>query len=119
MLEFDKLEMLYGISMMRRHLDIKAILLCFFKKSWNLVGELICKAMKAFFWSGVLLKEINVSILHLVPKGENPSSPAEYRPIACYSILYKIISKMICYKLQHVLPILVSPSQSAFVEGGS
>lgn len=37
-------------------------------------------------------------------------------PIACCNVLYKcIINKMICNKLKHVLPDLISENQDAFV----
>nr|GFC75930.1 methylenetetrahydrofolate reductase 1 [Tanacetum cinerariifolium] len=40
----------------------------FFKKSWNIVGEDVCSAIKDLFHNGKLLKEINHTFLALIPK---------------------------------------------------
>lgn len=85
--------------------------------SWSIIGNDITKASLNFFSSGKLLKEICSTVIHLIPKGDNPSSPVEFRHISCCSILYKIISKMFCERLKMVLPKLISSSQSAVVEG--
>uniref|UniRef100_A0A2N9FAP0 Reverse transcriptase domain-containing protein n=1 Tax=Fagus sylvatica TaxID=28930 RepID=A0A2N9FAP0_FAGSY len=60
---------------------------CFFKKSWPIVGSDVCKAVQSFFQSGALLKEVNSTIITLVPKVPNPSSITEYRPIACWRVI--------------------------------
>ena len=66
---------------------------CFFKKSWPIVGSDVCKAIQSFFQSRALLKEVNSTIITLVPKVPNSSSITEFRPIACCNVLYKCITK--------------------------
>nr|GEW96879.1 hypothetical protein [Tanacetum cinerariifolium] len=39
--------------------------------------------------------EINATVISLVPKVAAPSKVSDYRPIACYIVVYKIISKVI------------------------
>uniref|UniRef100_A0A2N9IVN5 Reverse transcriptase zinc-binding domain-containing protein n=1 Tax=Fagus sylvatica TaxID=28930 RepID=A0A2N9IVN5_FAGSY len=58
---------------------------CFFKKSWPIVGSDVCKAIQSFFQSRALLKEVNSTIITLVPKVPNPSSITEFRPITCFA----------------------------------
>lgn len=41
---------------------------CFFKKSWHTVGDHFCQAIKEFFYSGSLLKQLNHKVIALVPK---------------------------------------------------
>ncbi|GKD84704.1 RNA-directed DNA polymerase, eukaryota, reverse transcriptase zinc-binding domain protein, partial [Tanacetum coccineum] len=45
---------------------------CFFKKAWCVVEKDICQAIKDFFVNGKLLKEINSTIISLVPKVSTP-----------------------------------------------
>ncbi|GJR59307.1 putative RNA-directed DNA polymerase [Tanacetum coccineum] len=44
----------------------------FFKKSWDLVGNDVCRAVREFFNNGQLLKEINHTFLALIPKVATP-----------------------------------------------
>lgn len=65
----------------------------------------------------MLPKEINMTLITLLPKCENVSYAKEFRPIACCTILYKIISKILTNRMKMVLDTLISESQSAFVKG--
>lgn len=62
------------------------------------------------------VKQINATTLYLVPKCEQPINVTQFRPIASCDFLYKAISKMICTRLNVVLPGLVDQVQSAFIE---
>jgi len=82
-----------------------------------MVGQLVTAAVRDFFTSGRLLKEVNKTILVLVPKVPNASSVDEYRSIACCNTIYKLITKVLANRIASVLKDLVSPSQSAFIKG--
>ena len=66
---------------------------CFFKKSWNTTGADVFVAVKEFFRSGCILKQINHSTIVLVPKALNASRVADFRPISCCTTVYKIIPR--------------------------
>jgi exonuclease III len=89
----------------------------FFKKAWNIVEVDFCSAVKDFFASGELLKQLNHSTIALVPKSANANSAADYRPISCCNVTYKVISKIPARRLAHVLHDIISPSQNAFLGG--
>ncbi|PRQ20031.1 putative RNA-directed DNA polymerase [Rosa chinensis] len=90
---------------------------CFFQKAWSIIGEDVVAAVKEFFSSGLLLKELNSTIITLVPKVANPTTMSDFRPISCCNTLYKIIAKLLANKLKGVLHLIVGPSQSAFIPG--
>ena len=50
----------------------------FYARSWETVGELVTEAIQDFFRCGKLLKEINNTIIALVPKIINPTSLRNY-----------------------------------------
>ncbi|CAH1421913.1 unnamed protein product [Lactuca virosa] len=57
----------------------------FYKAAWSIVGNDVCRAVREFFWSGKLLKEVNSTRIILVPKVDAPKEVTDYRPIACCS----------------------------------
>ncbi|KAK4384426.1 hypothetical protein Sango_3061900 [Sesamum angolense] len=48
----------------------------FFKAAWPVVGEEICEAVREFFRTGKLLKQISATLLVLIPKVQMPSQNA-------------------------------------------
>ena len=70
-----------------------------------------------FFEYSQLPVEWNCTNLALIPKIPNPSTAMDYRPIACCNTLYKGISKLSCSRLREILPNVVHPNQSTFMEG--
>ncbi|GFZ21561.1 hypothetical protein Acr_29g0007230 [Actinidia rufa] len=86
-----------------------------FKKAWSIVGTSVCAAVKEFFRSGQILKQINHATIALAPKSLNASRVEEYRPISYYNVMYKIISKILAKRLAPLLEDLIDPAQSAFV----
>ena len=63
-----------------------------------------------------VLKAFNATFLALIPKGEGADLPDKFRPIAICNVIYKIITKAIANSLKPLLPGLISPEQSGFVE---
>ncbi|KAL0455344.1 UNVERIFIED_CONTAM: Transposon TX1 uncharacterized protein [Sesamum latifolium] len=91
----------------------------FYKAAWSIVGEEVVKAIMEFFITGRLLKQVNATILALIPKVWTPSLVSDFCPIFCCNVLYKVITKIILQRLRMVLDSLISPSQNAFVLGRS
>lgn len=79
-----------------RQLVYKVNLVAFFKKPWSSVGNDVIVVVLEFFHMRKLLKQLNDTILCLIPNMEQSEDVAQFRPIACCNALYKIISKMIC-----------------------
>nr|GEV47910.1 hypothetical protein [Tanacetum cinerariifolium] len=73
---------------------------CSFKKAWNVVGMDVCLAVKEFFQTGKLLKEMKATIISLIPKLDTPNKVSDFRPIACFNVLYKCISKVLTNKIK-------------------
>ncbi|XP_039161739.1 uncharacterized protein LOC104455464 [Eucalyptus grandis] len=88
----------------------------FFKSNWDIVGPLVIEAVKDFFSSGCLLKEVNATILALIPKVPNACEVND-RPIACCNTIYKLITKILANRIAPVPQDIVNPSQNAFVKG--
>jgi hypothetical protein len=103
---------------------------CHQVKMWPPVQQLVIKSIVLnfafvltishqldFFASREILKQLNHSTIALVSKSANANSAADYRPISCCNITYKVISKILAGRLAHVLNDIISPSQSVFLGG--
>jgi len=89
----------------------------FFKATWDVVGQDVSNAIMDFFLNGKLLKEVNHTILALIPKVSTPNSVLDYRPISCCNVVYKCISKIITNRIKDGLDDIVDINQSAFIPG--
>ncbi|KAJ0434465.1 putative RNA-directed DNA polymerase [Helianthus annuus] len=89
----------------------------FFKGAWSVIGEEVSNAIIDFFSTGKLLRELNHTLIVLVPKIATPFNVTDYRPIACCNVLYKCISKILADRLKVALNMIVNVNQSAFVPG--
>ena len=75
------------------------------------------KAIQSFFTSGKLLKEVNKTLIVLIPKTQSLTYFNHFRPISLCNAVYKTITKLLVLRLRTLLPKLVAPNQSAFIPG--
>ena len=54
----------------------------FFQKYWHILKNHTCSAIREFFHSGKLLKELNHTLIALIPKVVNPETTSQFRPIS-------------------------------------
>ncbi|XP_031270934.1 uncharacterized protein LOC116129328 [Pistacia vera] len=74
------------------------------------------EAVQNFFQLSKMLKEVNCTIIALVPKSKNNTSCGDFRPICC-NIIYKCISKIVANRMKGMLPKFINQAQVAFMEG--
>ncbi|GKV50480.1 hypothetical protein SLEP1_g57182 [Rubroshorea leprosula] len=79
----EEIKVLVFSSLGNRSLGLDGFTVEFYKAAWSIVGDLVVKAIKEFFSPGQLLKEVNSTIISLVPKIQNPTKMTDFRPIAC------------------------------------
>ncbi|KAL0290173.1 UNVERIFIED_CONTAM: putative ribonuclease H protein, partial [Sesamum radiatum] len=68
----------------------------FFKAAWSVVGEEVSKAITDFFKTGRLLKQLNATLLTLIPKVRNPQSVVESGLYVVAMLSTKLLPRSLC-----------------------
>ncbi|KAL8109811.1 hypothetical protein AgCh_025780 [Apium graveolens] len=62
-------------------------------------------------------KEVNATLIALIPKIDHPTMVGEFRPVALFNVLYKCITKIIANRIKGCLNGMVDDTQNAFIPG--
>ncbi|WMV58354.1 hypothetical protein MTR67_051739 [Solanum verrucosum] len=100
-------------------LGIDGFLVEFLLQHWSTIKDDVINVVKEFCSTRKLLKVVSGTCLTLMPKFATPTQVKNYRPMACRSTVYKIITKVLTNRIKPVIGKIVSPSQSASIEGRS
>lgn len=64
-------------------------------------------------------KELNCTLIALVPKVEHPTSFSDFRPISLCNTMFKIVTKVISNRLKPILNHIILEEKSGFILGRS
>lgn len=98
-------------------LGLEGFTLSFFQECWQFVKGDVLKVFEEFWRAGIINNITHETYLCLIPKKANSCRIRDFRPINLVSSLYKIISKVLSYRLKDVLGESISEVQGAFVAG--
>ena len=91
--------------------------LAFWSFSWDFFKPEVLGFFKEFHEQGIFVRSLNATFLVFVPKKQNVEDLKDLRPISLVGGLYKILAKVLANRIKSVLGHVISPVQSAFVEG--
>lgn len=89
----------------------------FFQSQWSHVGESVCSFLKEVCEDHDKVKSMNGTLLVLIPKVDHPESIKDFRPISLCNVIYKILTKVLTFRIKNFLPDIISPNQCSFVPG--
>ena len=81
------------------------------------MGNSVKLEVKKIFQTKKVPPWLNRTLIALIPKKLGPETISHFRPISLCNTLYKVVSKILVLRMKHLMPKLVSPSQTAFVVG--
>ena len=84
--------------------------------SWEFFKSDIVEAMHFFQETGCIPKGCNASFIALVPKVRDPTTLDQFKPISLVGSIYKIITKVLSFRMKDVLSLVIDESQSAFLK---
>ena len=91
--------------------------MAFFQVCWDIIRCDIMEVIRYFHARGTFATSLNATFLTLIPKKPEAVEVKDFRPISLVGGVYKIVSKVLANRLKSVLPILISTSQNAFIQG--
>ena len=71
-------------------------------------------AKQSFFREGWMLREMNQTMITLIPKNQGACNFNQFRPISLCNFFYKIISKILVNRIRPLLSKIIDPAQVAF-----
>ncbi|KAF7841604.1 putative RNA-directed DNA polymerase [Senna tora] len=89
----------------------------FFQRFWPVVKNDLIACIKSFFDRGFILKELNQTMITLIPKNQSPEQFKDFRPISLCNVVVKIISKVLVIRMQSIMERIIAPNQNGFVKG--
>lgn len=89
----------------------------FYKFFWNDLKIYITSAINHIFVHGQLPVSQRLGIISCLPKGDKPRQFLKnWRPITLLNVLYKLISGCISYRIKSTLDLLISNTQTGFIQ---
>lgn len=79
------------------------------------MGEDVSKCVLAFLNLKTSIKDINKTLICLIPKVKTADKMRDFRPISLCNTVYKVAAKVLANRLKNVMSDLVAPNQGAFV----
>ncbi|XP_059073453.1 uncharacterized protein LOC131874206 [Cryptomeria japonica] len=89
----------------------------FFQRCWDFIGNDLLLTLEESRRNRSILREINTTLIAIIPKVDNPTSFSDFHPIALCNTLYKIFTKAISIRLSKLLPRIIYLEQGGFVPG--
>ncbi|KAL3697792.1 hypothetical protein R1sor_011868 [Riccia sorocarpa] len=89
------------------------------RECWPFIKQDCLEMIEAFWRDGKLTGKMKKGAINLIPKSDMRDRIKDWRPISLLGITYKIISKILDERLKPLLPKLINPQQTGFVQGRS
>ena len=86
----------------------------FYHSYWEIIGT---DVVQQFFKQNWVLPEMNSNVVSFIPEIQGVDSIKDYRPFIVANFKFKIISKILAYRLALVAARIISPNQYGFVQG--
>lgn len=89
----------------------------FFQVCWNIIKKDIIAMFEDFADHKLDIGRLNYGSITLIPKVKEANKLQQYRPISLLNVIYKIFTKTLMLRMEHILERIINKSQTAFLKG--
>jgi len=89
----------------------------FYQKFWKVIEVDLVWVIQSFFQDINMSRDLNRSLIVLMPKIVEPKRVRDFRPISLLAGIYKIVAKIFASRIRLLVPKLVHPNQTSFIHG--
>lgn len=89
----------------------------FFQNCWGFLGKDLWLVVEEFRRTKRFVKDLNNSVLALIPNRRECRTFRDYRPISLCNTVYKVIAKVMANRLKKILCKIIAPNQNGFILG--
>ena len=89
----------------------------FYQAFWELISSDLYQLCMHFHGHKTKLTSLNRSIICLIPKEHEAKHITKFRPISLVNCSFKIISKILTFRLESIMHRIIDTSQAAFIKG--
>ncbi|CAA0825525.1 Unknown protein [Striga hermonthica] len=86
-------------------------------RNWSIVGPSVRNMVREVMHGNDMPRQLNKTLIVLIPKVDCPSSIKEFRPISLLNVVYKLVTKVLTTKMKRLMPLLIGPTQVSFIPG--
>ncbi|GMI84947.1 hypothetical protein HRI_002164000 [Hibiscus trionum] len=87
----------------------------FYQKYWHIIGSDISAFCLSILNGSSSIREINDTLLVLIPKTKKPENMSHFRPISLCNVIYKIVAKVLAIRFSSTLDSCIDECQGAFI----
>lgn len=89
----------------------------FYQACWSIIKGNILEMFTHFHSHNLDIGRLNYGIITLIPKNKEANKIQQYRPICLLNVIFKIFTKVLMFRLEHILERIINKSQTAFLKG--
>eukprot|EP00253_Pinus_taeda_P018458 PITA_18458 len=89
----------------------------FFQAGWHFLATEVLEVVEEARINQRIWPGINSTLLTLISKTNQADQAEGFRPIALCNVIYKIVASVVAQRLKSILPSIISPEKTGFVEG--
>ena len=89
----------------------------FYQAGWHFLAEEVLEVVEEARVNQRIWPGINSTLLALIPKTNQADQAEGFRPITLCNVISKIVASVVAQRLKSILPNIISPEQTRFVEG--